>query len=573
MSICGIEGNAMKMKNEKGAIFVMSLMVMMILVMLSSVFIYRAITEKNLSDRERKLTQALFISESGANAALAQLDTLINTDMLTTINGTNPSTVSSKASTYYTNGDGLGFLNEFVKNSGGVAQLTVSGSQATYTKASTSAGGGTYQYTIYMTEKSDPIRVASNIWDFSYNYRINTSGTKSNIPRSLKLSGDFTVRVQKDNFAKYALFTNAQTLPDGTNVWFTNKTNFAGPLHTNGRYNIAFNPSGEFDGAVTQTDSYTRFYNNGSSVNLNSDHNSTIDVPTFHSTFTRGATAITLSSSVAQSDMQNQASGNTTISTNGIYVPNNGTSLTGGIYVRGDGSVSLAVTSGNAVYTVVQGGTTKTITVNKTANTTTVTSGASNTTYTGVPNGVDHLGTLIYVQGNITSLGGTIQRDTELTISASSDVVIQNNLVYEDYTPASGTPGTGGYTPPDATDTTNLLGIVSWSGNVRVGNSAPNNVNIHASILAKNGYFQVDNYDSGSPRGTATVLGGVISNYYGAFGTFNSSTGAAVSGYGRNFVYDTRMEDHEAPPYFPTLNTFIAFTNDIADKIAWQEGG
>jgi hypothetical protein len=562
----------MNIKNQKGAIFVLSLMVMMILVILSSVFIFRAVTEKNLSDRERKLAQALLIGESGANAGLEQVDTLINTYMLTTINGTNPSTVSSKASTYVTSGDGLGFLNEFVKNAG-VAQLTVSGGQATYTKAATSAGGGTYQYTIYITEKTDPITISASIWDFSYNYHIDATGTKSSVSRNLKMNGDFTVRVQKDNFAKYALFTNAQTLPDGTNVWFTNKTDFAGPLHTNGRYNIAFNPSGTFDGAVTQTDTYARFYNNGSNVNLNAANNGTIDVPTFNSTFTRGATAITLSSSVAQSDMQNQASGNTTISTNGIYVPNNGTSLTGGIYIKGDSTVSLAVTSGNAVYTIVQGGTTKTVTVNKTANTTTVVSGGSPTTYTGLPNGVDHLGTLIYTQGNITSLGGTIQKDTELTISASSDVVIQNNLVYEDYTAAVGTPGTTGYVAPTAMDKTNLLGIVSWSGNVRVGSSAPNNVNIHASILAKNGYFQVDNYNSGSPRGTATVLGGVISNYYGAFGTFNSSTGAAVSGYGRNFVYDTRMEDHEAPPYFPTLNTFIAFTNDIADKIAWQEGG
>ncbi len=549
----------------------MSLLVMMILVVLSSVFIYRAVTEKNLSDRERKLTQALFIGESGANAGLEMIDTLINTHMLTTINGTNPSTVSSKASTYVASADGLGFLNEFVKDAG-VAQLTVSGNQATYSKAATSAGGGTYQYTITITEKGDPATITSSIWDFSYNYLINAVGTKSNIGRNLKLNGDFTVRVQKDNFAKYALFTNSQTLPNGTNVWFTNRTNFAGPLHTNGRYNIAFNPSGVFDGDVTQTDSLTRFHNNGSSINLNDDNNGTIDVPTFNSTFTRGVTAITLSSSVAQTDMANQASGNTTISTNGIYVPNDGTNTTGGIYIRGDSTVSLSVSSGNPVYTIVQGGTTKTITVNKTANTTTVVTGGTPTTYNGIPDGVDNLGTLIYAQGNITSLGGTIQQDTELTISASSDVVIQNNLVYENYAAASGTPGTVGYTPPDATGTNNLLGIVSWGGNVRIGTSAPNDVNIHASILARNGYFQVDNYDSGGPRGTATVLGGVISNYYGAFGTFNSSTGAAVSGYGRNFVYDTRMEDHEAPPYFPTLNTFIAFTNDIADKIAWQEG-
>jgi len=93
--------------------------------------------------------------------------------------------------------------------------------------------------------------------------------------------------------------------------------------------------------------------------------------------------------------------------------------------------------------------------------------------------------------------------------------------------------------------------------------------------LARNGKVQVDNYnDTGvGPRGTATLLGGVISDYYGAFGLFNGSTGQQISGYGRNFVYDSRLLVGNAPPYFPTLNTFIAFTNDLIDKITLQEGG
>ena len=453
----------MNIHNQKAAVFVISLMVMMILLILSTVFIYRAVTEKNMADRERKLTQALFIGESGANAGLEQIDVLINTNMDTTIKATNPSTVSSRASSYVSSGDGIGFLNEFVKD-GGVAQLTVSGGNATYTKSATSAGGGTYNYLITISEKANPVAITSSIWDFAYNYRINATGTKNNISRNFKLNGDFTVRVQKDNFAKYALFTNSQTLPNGTNVWFTNKTNFAGPLHTNGRYNIAFNPSAVFEGEVSQSDTYTRFYNNNNNVNLANDHNGTIDVPTFNSSFTRSVPAITLSSSVAQTDMQNQASGNTTISTNGVYVPNSSGATTGGIYVRGDGTISMTVTSGKSVYTVTQGSTTKTITVDKVANTTLVQTGASSVTYTGLPNGVDNLGTLIYVQGNITSLGGTVQGDTALTISASSDVVIQKNLVYENYTAAVGSPGDAGYVAPNAEGTDNLLGIVSWGG-------------------------------------------------------------------------------------------------------------
>jgi len=563
----------MKLNTNNGAVFVISLMVVMVLLTLASVFIFRAVTEKALADRERKLTQAFNIGESGANAGLEQLDTLINTYMLNTVNATNPSTVSSKAVTYAGNGDGIGFLNFFVKN-GGVAQLTVSGTTATYTKAATAAGNGTYNYVIKITEKSDPTTVTSSIWDFPYFYRIEATGSVNGIPRDFILSGDFTVRVQHDNFAKYALFTNAQTLPDGTNVWFTNKTNFSGPLHTNARYNFAFNPSAVFAGAVTQTDTTARFYNNGSSVSINSDRNGTLDVPTFNSSFTRNAGTITLSSSVQQSDMQTQARGTATISSNGIYIPNSSGAVTGGIYVQGDSTVALSVSSGKAVYTITQSSTTKTITVDKTANTTQVVSSSGTTTYNGVPDGVDGLGTLIYVQGKINNLAGTVQSATQLTIASDSDMIIQNNLVYQSYTAGSGTPGTTGYVPPSAEAYTNLLGLVSWNGNVRVGTSAPTNVNIHASVLARNGVFQVDNYnDTGTgSRGIATVLGGVITNYYGAFGTFNSSTGVANAGYGRNFNYDERMADQQSPPYFPTLNTFVAFTNDIADKIAWQEG-
>ena len=221
-----------------------------------------------------------------------------------------------------------------------------------------------------------------------------------------------------------------------------------------------------------------------------------------------------------------------------------------------------------------QGSTTKKITVDIPNNQTKVETVAGGTqTFTGLPDGVDDLGTIIFVQGSVTSLGGTVQKDTELTISSDSDTVITDHLKYQEYTPAVGTPGTPGYVSPNAEGKKNLLGVVVWNGNARIGTGAPDNLEIHGPVMALNGIFTVDNYSSGSPRGIVTFLGGAITNYYGAFGTFNSVTGLQVSGYGRNFVYDSRMLVGNAPPYFPSMNTFIAFTNDIADKIAWQEGG
>jgi len=70
--------------------------------------------------------------------------------------------------------------------------------------------------------------------------------------------------------------------------------------------------------------------------------------------------------------------------------------------------------------------------------------------------------------------------------------------------------------------------------------------------------------------GPSMTIPSIIS---GAFGLFNGETGNYLTGYGRNFVYDARMMEGKTPPYFPTLNAFIAFTNDILDKIVWQIGG
>lgn len=559
--------------NKRGAALIIVLFVMTVLLGLGNILVVRSINERNITNRERETAKAFYAAHGGTQAGLNGLDNLINNFLNNTVASSNPSSVISYTTGRVNSGDGIGWLLYSVRDSNNVPVLAQNGDQAEYTANSTAIGDNSYQYKIVMMEKSDPVTVTPDVWDFPYNYRIESTGTTGTTSNKVLLSGDFTVRVQRANFARYSLFTNSQTTQSGTNVWFTDKTNFAGPVHTNARFNFAFNPSGTFNDMITQNDQLTRFYNNGSSVNLDADFNSTRDVPVFNETFTRNAGTITLSSSSQQADMENQANGGQTFVSNGVYVPNSNGNLTGGIYVRGDGTVNMSVDGDtNAVYTVTQGGTTQTITVNKTNNTTMVV-GLTTNTYNGIPDGIDDVGTLIYATGSITSMAGTVQEDTQMTVASAGDMSITNNITYQDFTPGVGTPGTVGYVPPTADGTTNLLGLVSWGGNVRISTSAPNNVNVHSTILARQGVFQVDNYSSGSPRGTATLLGGIISDDYGAFGTFNGSTGQQVSGYGRNFAYDTRMDAGNAPPYFPSLNTFIAFTNGITDKIVWQEGG
>jgi hypothetical protein len=561
--------------NERGVTLMIGLMLVIVLVPLTGVIVLRTVNESVMVKKNQDMTKAFYVAEAGSQAGLEQLDTLINTQLFTTINAMNPASVISNAQSNLN--DGVQFLIVMVKDNG-VAQLTLNDAQAEYASANTSFGNGTYQYDIFLTEKSDPVTVSQDIWDFPYNYRIESTGSFGSLSSKILLTGDFTVRVQRDSFARYALFTNQQTLPNGTtNVWFTSKTNFAGPIHTNGRYNIYGNPSGTFDGIVAQKEQTARFYNNGLAVLLDADYNGTLDVPTLNAGFERGEDAITLSSNVQKEDLIEQADGGQTFSGNGIFVPNNGASVTGGIYINGDSTVNLSVDgNNNAVYTIVQGAATDTITVDKINNQTTVAvSGGATTTYTGIPDGVDNMGTIIFANGNITDLAGTVQADTELTISSEHDIVIGDHVRYADYTPAVGSPGDAGYVPPNADDATNLLGLVSWAGDVRVATSAPDDVDVHGTILAQSGIFTVDHYNDygAGPRGEATLLGGAISDFYGAFGLFSSSTGDHLTGYGRNFVYDTRMQGGKTPPYFPTLNAFIGFTNDIADKVVLQVGG
>lgn len=564
----------MNLNNERGAALIISLFIVTVLLGLSSVFVLRSIYESNIAQRELDMAKSFYYAEGGSKAALQGLDVLINDYMMNTVNATNPSTLVSQTTTYVASNDGIGFLYDFVED-GGAPALTINGALAEYTQTA-AMGSGQFLYDIEISEKTNPIIVTADSWDFPYNFRIVARGTEKSTNKDVVLSGDFTVRVQRDNFAKYALFTNQQTLPNGTNVWFTDKTNFAGPLHTNGRYNFALNPSGTFEGDIDQVEQLARFYNSGSPILLDAEFNGTEDIPTFNSGFNRDVSPITLASATQQQDLVDQAQGGAAITGNGIYVPNNGASLTGGIYVEGDSNITMGVDgSNNAVYNITQGGSTRIITVDRTNNQTTVNDPSTGTSvYSGTPDGVDGVGTVIYVNGNINSLGGTVQGNTAMTISSNNDIVITDNVQYQNYTPATGTPGQPGYIPPNAVGQDNLLGLVSWNGDVRIGTAAPDNVNVHGTVLAKAGILQVDNYsDTGAGgRGTATMLGGVISDYYGAFGLFNGSTGTQVAGYGRNFVFDDRMASGNAPPYFPSLNTFVAFTNDITDKMIWQEG-
>ena len=161
----------------------------------------------------------------------------------------------------------------------------------------------------------------------------------------------------------------------------------------------------------------------------------------------------------------------------------------------------------------------------------------------------------MFVNGGNAIVSGTL--DGQLTLGTSDDIIITGNIVYE----ADPT------TNPASDD---VLGLIAEE-NVILSATAPYNLTIHASVMAidnpttaaaLDGSFTVENWWVGPAKGTLAVLGGIIQGARGPVGTFNSSTGVKLSGYSKEYAYDTRFTSM-APPFFPT-------TGDYED-VMWQE--
>ncbi len=452
-------------------------------------------------------------------------------------------------------------------------------------------------------------------YEFFYSYLVTSDGASPpRARRRVTLAGDFSVRVQRQSFAQFALFTHVHLTPTNSPIWFTSRGSFDGPVHTNGQFRFAFFP--KFSDTLTSVSGTAWFNNLGNPVQLAANENVVggvrRDAPVvFDATplninddndngpanFTRGVAAIPMPtnpysqkgvsvgrnpanvSPVTNLEIRQvipELADNNNAVPNGIYVPvtdsngngvsNAGEPMAGGIYVQGS-LTSLTFSLGGptnnlGVYTLVAGGQTVTVTVDRAAGTTSVTNTSwpapQTRAFSGAPKGWQGAGnanaTIVYVEGGINSLSGTLEEKEQATIATSGRIDITNNLQYED--------------PPDVTDPNdnplNVLGLYAANNDIRITSAAPNDLILHGVLMsgspppadALNSSVNVQNYNSGSPRGTVNLIGGIIEEYYGAFGTFDPATGATLTGYGRNFRYDRRMSRGFSPPYFPTTNLY-----------------
>jgi Tfp pilus assembly protein PilX len=295
----------------------------------------------------------------------------------------------------------------------------------------------------------------------------------------------------------------------------------------------------------------------------------------------------------------------------------NGTFTGGGIYVEGDAKVTLApgATSNSQTYTIVQNGTTtinqtktvccpkRTVSVPTTVPTTTTTKivvnnptsssdpgsttmqqvvntngtngTPTNLTVSGVPELRDSSGagvnpaTMLYVDGNVTGLSGpgqgqaAVQDGSEVTVTAANNVTITGDILYKT-PPVTTTQNQIANTPADTlipgNDRGQVLGIFTNGGNINLQNSqsAPNNLEIDASLATISATGTGSLINNGSQINNLRIVGGRIQN---TISSINSVT--------RDVLFDRRfLNNGFAPPWFPsttvTPSTTTTTTSDSA---------
>ena len=531
--------------DESGMALVTSLILLMALAALVAAAALVAVMEKSVTVNHRSSARALYAADSGIEVARQFITQYARAqlDSMTAVWSGNGVIISDPSNVFPAQGIVL-----------------------------QNAGVPAFSCTTFVSFEDSTLDLQSQV--YNYRYRTVSHGSAANASRVIESNGRLRVSATRGSFADYLIFTDTHLVPGGSHIWFHTSGHFDGRVHTNDEFRFAYFPT--FDDLVTSVADKAWYYNKGHPKELASDHNQDRDVPNFYGGFTRGVSRIDLpensfsqeraalggnpadTSPVTNAEVREALglSSGSSPPPDGVYVPQSGGYVTGGIYIAGDAKlIKLYIVNGKQVMKIKDSGNHVTmVTIDHAANTTKVTppSGAP-VTLQGLPRGV------LYTTGDVRDLRGpnrsggnpvpAIAREEQLSIVADGDVVIQNDVVYEDYDNGS-----------------NVLGIFSSGGNVRIGTQAPDDLAVDAFVLASTdgGVFTVDDFNHGSYRGQVHLRGGMVTNYYGAFGTFGSN---GLTGYGRDFHYDRRGY---VPPYYPLTSRYVP-DQPQPKVLAWRE--
>jgi len=159
--------------------------------------------------------------------------------------------------------------------------------------------------------------------------------------------------------------------------------------------------------------------------------------------------------------------------------------------------------------------------------------GTADVTYSGGSTTIDTTLATIYTKGQA-EVSGTVSG--RVTLGAKGSIHITDDLVYND-------------------DTKDVMGMVA-EGQIVV-DSDPNvreDRYIDAAIMTLNDSFTVARYNQGTNRGTLHLFGAMIQKNRGPVGTFDGRSGTIMTGYAKDYRYDTKLLNFP-PPNFPTTGT------------------
>ena len=345
--------------------------------------------------------------------------------------------------------------------------------------------------TLYMTQP-DP--------DDEYRVLLTSYGTYGGYQAEIE------VLMQRDSFSRYAYFTDSETFApplDHIKIWWWNDDQITGPVHTNGTFSMSGSPT--FNGFVSSPNDWVGYTGNEYSHDPATRHGS--DSPNFN-----GGTnfSLTKTKDLPGPQQINLLKSEATLTFGADSDVEFYTDLFGEGYVKvkDDGCNDILFCYDHYK-------------LSNYAN----------------PDG----GVVISVDGH-----ANVKGDVKgmVTLHARDDINIMGDIRYD--------------TDPRIDSTsTDLLGLVSEE-DVEIDYNAQKDegsydLTIHASIMALGTSFEANGYNTGSPRGTLNLLGGVIQRNRGPVGTF--SGGSVSTGYTKNYVYDTRLQK-TIPPSFPRESIF-----------------
>jgi len=454
---------------------------------------------------------------------------------------------------------------------------------------------------------------------YQYSYTLAATGQARGTEKAvINDSGKFTLVVSttpgatttttttNKSFAAWGMFIDQQTICSGSILV---PGTISGPVFTNGSWTFGDTGAYNFTDSVGSAGANGGYQFSGGTcdqANANSDTNSgTTIAPKFNQGFNRGQPAVPLppnafsqeravldgkgtnNSTVTSTDLNavlkniNQTAYPTNGASSGVYLPYTTTvtdpltgkpksvppTLTGGgIYVEGDAQVTLSPSGINGqVYTIVNNGVTTTITITPGltpgSGTTVVQSGSTTLNIAGVPaiqdasNNATADGTMLYVNGNITSIKGpgegqaAINDGTALTVTATNNVAITGDIRYK--TEPITIPGDALVTGADHGQ---VLGIFTAKGDIQLNNGqSDQTLQVDASLatISQGGSGGLTN--TGAQIKTLNIVGGRIQNNIKGINTIT-----------RNVYFDRRFSNGFAPPWFPSTTVTTTSTTSVA---------